>query len=316
MSPLPALVVHADWSVSPGKRWQAAAVRQGAGYQLLAPEQVGDTATWLARLRQWAGDDIFVGVDFPIGLPVAYARRVGVFNFLDWLPQLGAGEWIDFYRPAEAPLDITLRRPFYPARPGNTRQQHLVGGLGIAHIDDLRRRCDRGSATRRPAAPLFWTMGAQQVGKAAISGWRDVLGPALSQGGVALWPFDGPLDFLLARGGLVVAERYPAEFYTHLGLSFARASRLGGKRSQAARAANAAPLLDWFKANRVAPDEALLATVIDGFGAAKDGEDRFDAVVGLVGMLNVLLARRPPGEPEDETLRRVEGWILGLNADG
>lgn len=313
MSRRPALIVHADWSVLPAKRWQAAAVRQDAGYRLHAPEPVGDPATWLARLRERAvGGSIFLGVDFPIGLPRTYAQAIGVTDFSSLLPRLGTGEWADFYRPAEAPADISLRRPFYPARPGQTRQQHLLDALGVASMDALRRRCDRRTENRRAAAPLFWTMGAQQVGKAAISGWRDVLGPALGREDVALWPFDGPLGSLLARGGLVVAESYPAEFYGHLGLSFGPG---GGKRSRAARAAHAPALLAWARANPVVLSDELAAAIDDGFGAAADGEDRFDAVVGLMGMLNVLLGRRAPGEPEEAAVRQVEGWILGMAAD-
>lgn len=335
----PTLVVHADWSTSPAKRWQAAAVfdRATNRYRLSAPTLVGDTAGWLARLHaQSASSDagsfpvlsdrsaesaqsadnassVFLGVDFPIGLPLAYARRAGVTGFLDLLPRLGAGEWAEFYRPAEAPEQIGLRRPFYPARPGHARQQHLLAALGVAQMDDLRRRCDRGHAARRAAAPLFWTMGAQQVGKAAISGWRDALGPALRAGeAVALWPFAGPLGALLARGGLVVAESYPAEFYGHLGVSFSRAT--GGKRSRSARASNAPALLGWAAANPVALDGDLTAAIRGGFGNSADGEDRFDAVVGLMGMLNVLFGHRPSGEPENEAVRRVEGWILGQTA--
>lgn len=48
-------------------------------------------------------------------------------------------------------------------------------------------------------------------------------------------------------------------------------------------------------------------------GAGKDGEDRFDAVVGLLGMLDVVLGNRRPGEPEDDTTR-IEGWILGQHS--
>ena len=45
------------------------------------------------------------------------------------------------------------------------------------------------------------------------------------------------------------------------------------------------------------------------------GEDPFDAVAGLFGMVNVLLGRRAAGVPgRDEAVRRVEGWILGLAA--
>ena len=339
MLALPALVVHADWSVLPTKRWQAAAVydRHANLYRLNAPAPVGDTTDWLARLRAQAhptvterfpfhveesaqseahstAGAVFLGVDFPIGLPLAWAQCAGVADFLDLLPHLGTGEWTDFYRPAGSPDEISLGRPFYPARPGQTCQQHLLDALGVSTIDALRRRCDRGHATRRPAAPLFWTMGAQQVGKAAISGWRDVLGPALRNGlDVAIWPFAGPLDALLARGGLVVAESYPAEFYGHLGILFPRAA--GGKRRQNARASNAKLLLTWAAANPVVLSDALEADLRNGFGTAADGEDRFDAVVGLFGMLNILFGHRQAGEPDDGAARRVEGWILGL-ADG
>jgi hypothetical protein len=49
-------------------------------------------------------------------------------------------------------------------------------------------------------------------------------------------------------------------------------------------------------------------TVEEGF---PEGDDSFDAVVGLFGMLEVALGRREPGEPQDEHIRDVEGWILG-----
>ena len=61
---------------------------------------------------------------------------------------------------------------------------------------------------------LFWTLGPNQVGKAAIIGWRDVLTPALgSDKSVVLWPFDGSLDQLLKPGNVVIVETYPAECY-------------------------------------------------------------------------------------------------------
>ena len=40
-------------------------------------------------------------------------------------------------------------------------------------------------------------------------------------------------------------------------------------------------------------------------------QDGFDAVVGLLGMLNVVLQARPPGEPDDPEIRAIEGWMLG-----
>ena len=41
------------------------------------------------------------------------------------------------------------------------------------------------------------------------------------------------------------------------------------------------------------------------------GDDAFDAVVGLFGTLLVSLGQRPPGEPDDKVIRDIEGWILG-----
>ena len=315
----PAVVAHADWSTAPGKRWVAVALEGNRHYTLHAPSLVGDISSWLARLDAAAGGrGVFLGVDFPIGLPQAYAAQVGITDFLAVLPGLGTGRWADFYRPAERAAEISLSRPFYPARPGNTRLQYLLDGLNAGRMDDLRRACDHVYGHCRPAAPLFWTMGAQQVGKAAITGWRDVLAPALRErDDIFLWPFAGPLDNLLARGGITIAESYPAEFYPHLGLSFPKGpDGHGGKRSAHSRAANAGALLAWAAANPVQLSDELAELIRTGFGPAAAGEDPFDAVVGLVGMLNVIFGHRPAGEPFDITTRRIEGWILGQSPAG
>jgi hypothetical protein len=55
----------------------------------------------------------------------------------------------------------------------------------------------------------------------------------------------------------------------------------------------------------------LELAIRDGFGPAKDGEDAFDAAIGLFGMLNILLGQRAFREPPDGRLRKIEGWILG-----
>lgn len=321
LSPLPDLITHADWSMQPNKRWIATAVLQTDGsYLAMAPKPVKEPGTLLQRLRAAAGvqGTILAGFDFPIGLPLRYARACGIGDFLDVIPQLGLGEWADFYNVAEQPQQVNLRRPFYPLRPGNARQIHLLKSLGMQEIDNLRRRCELPHAGRRAAAPLFWTMGAQQVGKAAICGWRDMLGPALREPlpGITIWPFSGQLVELLQPGQTVIAETYPAEFYQHLGVKFDRRQgvhlgTLGGKRSQEARIGNSEKLRDWQALAQVRLSPKLEAAIHDGFGSATDGEDRFDAVIGLFGMLNVVRGRRETGEPEDGTIRRLEGWILG-----
>ena len=309
----PEIVVHADWSVDPAKRWCARAIRlTGGGYAALPPEPVGALDDFLPSSLATAGPGgtVFAGFDFPLGLPRAYAQAAKIDDFATALTAFGRGRWRDFYTPAERAEDISLRRPFYPARPGGTRHRDLYQALGFASIEALRRRCDRPTATRFAASPLFWTLGGQQVGKAAISGWRDLLAPARRRGAtLSLWPFDGALSDLLDRPGIVVAETYPGEIYSHLQLRVGAANK--SKRRQADRRDDAGALLDWASAAGVQLAAAMAADIRDGFGAAASGEDRFDTTVGLFGMLNVALGLRPPGDPAERVLRRVEGWILG-----
>ncbi|MGH3146790.1 MAG: hypothetical protein ACRDTR_13425, partial [Rubrobacter sp.] len=278
-------------------------------YSVHAPVPVGDTSTLLNRMRSTAGQDaaVLVGFDFPMGLPARYAELAGIEDFLSLVPRLGEQEWSDFYKVAERSDQINVYRPFYPQRPGGTAMRHLLDALGVQTGDELLRRCDRGYPGRPAAAPLFWTMGAKQVGKAAIAGWRDLLAPALRSRDLhlAVWPFEGELHELLRSERTVIVETYPAEFYRHLGI------KLGSKRNQDDRRNNAATLLGW--ADEVAVDLSpeMRATIREGFGPSSDGEDPFDATIGLFGMLNVVFGRRPPGEPMDTITRKIEGWMLG-----
>jgi hypothetical protein len=71
-------------------------------YRVTRPEPVGDVGTWLRRLRSEGADQasLLIGVDFPIGLPSAYATSAGIPGFLTALPRFGHGDWADFYRVA------------------------------------------------------------------------------------------------------------------------------------------------------------------------------------------------------------------------
>jgi hypothetical protein len=51
----------------------------------------------------------------------------------------------------------------------------------------------------------------------------------------------------------------------------------------------------------------------DGFGPRKDGEDVFDAAVGLLGMIEVVEGRRL-ASPIERSAQDWEGWILGQAA--
>lgn len=304
------LAAHADWSIDPRKRWMALARRARDGWRVGAPVPVGEVTTLLARLRAAAdGGAVALGIDLPIGLPRAYAVQRHEPDFPRFLPQ--TVEWPDFFQVCATLDQLRLDRPFYPARGirGMTRAAHAAA-LGLGGPYGLSRACDRATAERPAGAPLFWTLGANQSGKAAIAAWRDLLAPALRAGApLRLWPFHGPFLRLLTPGSVAIAETYPAEALRHLGLRLK-----GSKRRQADRAGVADAVLAAMAPLRARPDPALVAAVRDGFGADAAGEDRFDCLLGLLCVLNVLAGHRPDTAPADPWLHRWEGWVLGQTA--
>ncbi len=298
--------VHADWSVDPRKRWMAVADRDGAGWTLKAPEPVGPVDTLFARLRDGV-ETVALGVDLPLGLPRAFAARYcQQDDFVGFLR--GLADQPDFFQVCAELAELSPSRPFYPMRgaKGMTRASHATA-LGLAGPDELSRACDRATAERPAGCPLFWTLGANQTGKAAIAAWRDMLLPAFARrDALRLWPFEGDFLPLLARGGIVMAETYPAEALRQLGLRLP-----GSKRRQGDRVTLAASLLAAMERLGVMPTQALRQAIADGFGADAAGEDRLDCVLGVLAVINVLAGHRPDGIPADPWLRRWEGWVLG-----
>ncbi len=305
----PDLAAHADWSIDPRKRWITIAHRSAHGWLLTAPEPVGDPVGLPGRLLQLAGGGaVALGADLPIGVPRAYALCLRDADFPAFLQSVGAMP--DFFRVCATLDDVRLDRPFYPARGvrGMTRLSHAQA-LGFADAAGLSRSCDRATAERPAGAPLFWTLGANQSGKAAISAWQTLILPNLSGGRLRLWPFEGPLLSLLAPGSVVLAETYPAEALRHLGLRLR-----GSKRRQADRIAVADSLLASMERLSTTPDSAMTRAVRDGFGADATGEDRFDSVLGVLAVLNVLAGNRVDSAPPDSWIQRWEGWVLGQTA--
>jgi hypothetical protein len=306
----PMLAAHADWSVDPRKRWMTLAKGGPGGWRLAAPEPVGNVGDLLARLRAAArGGAVAFGVDLPLGVPRAYAAQRPEDGFLPFLRQ--AALWPDFFKVCAALDEVRPERPFYPARGvrGMTRAAHAAA-LGLGGPGGLSRACDRATAERPAGAPLFWTLGANQSGKAAIAAWRDLLLPALLAGEpIRLWPFEGRFRDLLAPGSVVLAETYPAEALRHLGIRLK-----GSKRRQPDRAAVAGALLAAMASLHALPDAKLRAALRDGFGADAAGEDRFDCLLGLLCVLNVLAGHRPDTAPDDPWIQRWEGWVLGQTA--
>jgi hypothetical protein len=302
------LVAHADWSVDPRKRWMTIARSSGTAWAVAAPAPVGDLSTLFARMRaQAGGGPVVLGVDLPLGLPRAYAARyVRAPDFPAFL--CGLARTADFFQVCATLDEILPDRPFYPLRgaAGMSRAAHALA-LGLSGAADLSRHCDRATAERPAGAPLFWTLGANQSGKAAVSAWRDLLVPALAgPDAPMLWPFEGALLDLICRNEIVIAETYPAEALRHLGLRLS-----GSKRRQADRARLSASLQAAMEGLGAVPDAGLSAAVADGFGPDAAGEDRFDSVLGALCVLNVLAGNRPDDAPDDPWIRRWEGWVLG-----
>jgi hypothetical protein len=106
---------------------------------------------------------------------------------------------------------------------------------------------------------------------------------------------------------VTVAEAYPAELYHRIGIDRKRWS----KRRPADRRAHGAALLETAGRLGADLDRLLVAMIQAGFGERADGEDRFDAVAGVLGLLDVLRTGAP--EPADPRVRRIEGWNLGLD---
>jgi hypothetical protein len=308
----PSLVVHCDWSTTPGKRWMSTATLEGGGYRLTAPTLVGDVGLLLRRLRESTSGTVLAGFDFPIGLPASYGRRTGLPHFGAFLETLRTGALPQWFDVVDDVRDLSIERPFYPTRPGGRSQQHLTQALGVESINELRRLCEQPTPAHGAACRLFWTLGGNQVGKAAIAGWREFVLLALAQGGAFLWPFDGALKDLVTSSQLVIAETYPADAYGQVGIRFG--SRMS-KRRQYDRLTFATALLEWGRSCQHDLDPDLLLAIKDGFGDRPDGEDKFDAVLGLCGMLAVVRGHRTEGVPAQAAISEWEGWILGQSSD-
>lgn len=296
-------MAHADWSVAATKRWMSVATPRQAGWDV-GIEKVGPLDTLFARLHARAERaPIALGVDAPIGLPHAYRTRYA--DFPAFLRALASDA--PFFDVCDDPADISPARPFYPRRArAGIRRQDLLDRLGVSSGQELLRQCEHKLGPQPAASPMFWTVGANQVGKGAICLWRDLLLPALrAPDPPSLWPFDGALAELLQPGRIVVAETYPANAMRQLGLAFK-----GSKRRQSDRRAVAPGLCAHLHALDATPDATLLAKLEDGFGATADGEDRFDSLIGLLRMLQIV--RDPTlDQLPDPAIRRWEGWILG-----
>ena len=299
-------LIHADWSVGDGKKRQMAVAEpasQGWLVKALQPVPPDFLEKYLLD-----GKRILAGFDFPIGLPTAYGKQTGFSDFLEALKAFGSGEWTDFFEVAETKEDISIKRPFYPHNPnaGGIKKEHLWSALNAGSMDGLRKRCDRKTLSRNAACPIFWTLGGNQVGKAAINGWQSVVRPALLRG-ARLWPFDGRLADLSNSTNCVICETYPAEAYGHISEQFPKR----GKRKQSVRQDGAKKMIAYAEHYGIEFAAEVKSQLDDGFGEKDSGEDPFDALVGLLSMIAVAQKRRDEGGIRSADELAWEGWILG-----
>jgi len=297
-------LIHADWSVDPRKRIAASARPKGDGrYEIVSLAPFGLAASALQSLES----PVLLGFDFPIGVPKHYGDRLPYSSFLEFIAAFDEASWSSFARPAERSHEICLERPFYPFRPGGTSQRHLLEAHSALSINDLRRRCELKTDSCPAACSLFWTLGGNQVGKAALAGWAEVVRPLMADG-AGLWPFHGKLFDLLSRRKLTIAETYPADAMRQIGLIIPRG---WSKRRQSDRLRMSEALFSTARKLDVDLSASVATAVENGFGAEAIGEDRFDAFVGLLGMIAVVRGHRSEGSVDDAGVLVWEGWILG-----
>jgi hypothetical protein len=314
---LPMRIAHADWGTAAAKRVVATAELKAGAYHAHAPQMVAGQGGLLEQmgLRERPNVTTLLGFDFPIGVPLAYARTAGIENFVDWFRELDLDS--PFFEPAEDVADVSALRPFFPnlppkeKSPGLKAQFHAALGVPSA---DLLRRCDLRHCARRAASEMFWTVGPAAVGKATLAGWKQALRPALAEPSprYAIWPFDGPMSELLETSDAVIVETYPTEAYRQLELRIGTPDM--AKTRQDDRRVDARRLLEWCASNAVIPDDRLVPQIVDGFGEDPGGDDLFDAVVGLFGMIDAVRRAAEPPLPDDPVVRRIEGWMFGQHA--
>ena len=313
---LPAFVAHADWGSSASKRVVARAELRGDTYVASTPRLVGGAGGLLERMHVAArrGQPALLGFDFPIGVPRAYAELAGIEDFTAWLRGLDLA--CEFFEVADGLAQVSVARPFFPTRlarksPGIKREYRAALGLSAS---EALRLCDLAHCRRRAASEMFWALGPQAVGKATLTGWRDLVAPALGdpRRRYAVWPFDGELGDLSAGSDAVIVEAYPADACLQLGLRMG--SRRTAKTRQEDRRADGPLLLERCRELRVRPERELVAQIRDGFGSDRAGEDRFDATAGLLAMIATVRRPTEPELPDDSSVRRVEGWVFGRHA--
>jgi len=302
---------HADWSLSPKGRWVAKARRTDAGWEIHTIEPVG----MLDPFRQSLSDHgtqyaLWLGLDMPIGFVDAWYDGANVKDFKALLSLLETDKWQEFFDVCQSPDEIRHKRPFYPrgsGTKGSVKRDHLIKALGLADFDALHRACEFPTNTRNAACPPFWTLGANQVGKAMLHGLKNLILPGYADG-FKIWPFMGDLAALSKSPGVTLIETYPGEIYGWL----LDTSELT-KSIQTSRKNYLHQLRDNASKKGIEISPSVWADIKDGFGPDHGKDDAFDALIGVMGLIEIAEGRRPEHLPRTPSILEREGWIVGLD---
>ena len=75
--------------------------------------------------------------------------------------------------------------------------------------------------------------------------------------------------------------------------------------------AQAPAIMNWCRNNQVAMPQDLRLALEVGFNQSVTGEDQFDSLVGLLGMIESVRHPSRFAAPDLPLIQSIEGWILG-----
>lgn len=210
---VPAFFVSADWSKDTRKR--SVHVADLSARRIRRPKSSGWTLEALLSLGANLArrGPVLVGIDAALGVPAGYwdevqTRDWGVqrrpANFIDWLSRLDSAH--EFFEPVDDSSRWRVDRPFFRVAKGKGGRTRFTA----RYEDRFLRRIDHEAG----AKPLFAVSGMPgTVGWGTISLWTELIPLLADTPDFAVWPFEGDLPHLLARGGVVLAEAYPGLAY-------------------------------------------------------------------------------------------------------
>lgn len=317
-------ILCADWSKSRRKREvYAADVARREVRRLAGPWTAGGVIE--AARKAAGGGSALATFDAPIGVPISYWQKLrqissfpdGVGSFPAWLPE--ALKTPRYFDNARSPWDWRIEQPFFAIAPGAGGRRVWEDTLKRAGVATLRRADE---LTR--AKPVFVTSGIPgTAGSGARELWKELghmLGapdavdrakdPVGSTGAdFTIWPFDGPLDELLATNTVVVGEIYPRVAYA-LTLSREDAgARTPLQIAKTRRDVRQAALADL----QSHPWRSEYAVRLNDLDAATNNEDCFDALFTATGLLRCALEGTLLA-PDGLIDPVAEGGILGMGS--